>query len=80
MKEIIIIAAVSKNNVIGKDNKMPWYIKEDFMHFKELTTGYPIVMGKTHTFLYLKNHYLTEKTLFWPLKMLIIREQLLKNP
>jgi len=46
MKEIIIIAAVSKNNVIGKDNKIPWHIKEDFLHFKELTTGHPIIMGK----------------------------------
>jgi len=50
MNEVIIIAAVAKNNVIGKDNKIPWYIKEDFIHFKELTTGYPIIMGK-NTFL-----------------------------
>lgn len=50
MSEIIIIAAVAKNNVIGKDNKIPWYIKDDFKHFKELTTNHPIIMGK-NTFL-----------------------------
>ena len=46
MSEIIIIAAVSKNNIIGKDGKIPWYIKEDFQHFKELTSGYPVIMGR----------------------------------
>lgn len=61
MKEIIIIAAVAKNNVIGKDNKIPWYIKEDFKHFKELTTGYPIIMGK-NTFLSLPKGPLPNRT------------------
>jgi len=61
MKEIIIIAAVSKNNVIGKDNKIPWYIKEDFLHFKELTTGFPIVMGK-NTYLSLPKRPLPNRT------------------
>jgi len=50
MRDVIIIAAVAKNNVIGKDNKIPWYIKEDFLRFKKLTTGHPIIMGK-NTFL-----------------------------
>ncbi len=45
MKEIIIIAAVAENNVIGKGGKIPWHIKEDFQHFKELTMGYPCIMG-----------------------------------
>jgi dihydrofolate reductase len=61
MKEIIIVAAVSKNNVIGKDNKIPWYIKEDFIHFKELTTGYPIIMGK-NTYLSLPKRPLPNRT------------------
>lgn len=44
--EIIIIAAVADNGVIGKDNKLPWHYKEDFKHFKELTSGYAVVMGR----------------------------------
>lgn len=45
-KEIIIIVAVSANNVIGKDNEIPWYIKEDFKHFKKLTSGHTVIMGR----------------------------------
>lgn len=43
---IIIIAAVAENNVIGKDNKIPWHYKEDFQHFKALTSGHIVVMGR----------------------------------
>ena len=45
MSEIILIAAVAANNVIGSRNSIPWYIKEDFKHFKELTLGSPVIMG-----------------------------------
>jgi len=45
MSEIVVIAAVAKNNVIGKDGKIPWYVKEDFQHFKDLTLGFPCIMG-----------------------------------
>jgi dihydrofolate reductase len=44
--EIIIIAAISENGVIGKDNAIPWSIKEDLAHFKELTLGWPCIMGR----------------------------------
>ncbi len=44
--EIIIIAALAENFVIGKNNRLPWHYKEDFQHFKTLTTGHPIVMGR----------------------------------
>lgn len=45
--EKIIIAAVDKNNVIGRsDGRMPWYLEEEFEHFKKTTIGYPIVMGR----------------------------------
>jgi dihydrofolate reductase len=44
--KIIIIAAIAKNNVIGKGNMIPWHIKEDFMRFKNLTMGCPIIMGR----------------------------------
>ena len=41
-----IIAAVSQNNVIGRDNRLPWYIPEDFAWFKQHTRGHPILMGR----------------------------------
>lgn len=48
MKEIgiSIIAAVSKNNVIGRDGKLPWHISEDLKRFKRLTSGHVIIMGR----------------------------------
>jgi dihydrofolate reductase len=46
---INIIVASSKNRVIGKDNQLPWNLPEDLKHFKKLTTGNVVVMGrKTH--------------------------------
>ena len=44
--EICIIAAVSENRAIGKDNKLLWRIPEDLKRFKELTSGHPIIMGR----------------------------------
>lgn len=44
--EIVLIAAVSKNNVIGVDGKIPWRIKEDMEHFRTLTTPHPVIMGR----------------------------------
>jgi len=46
MQEIILIAAVAGNGVIGKDNKMPWTIKGNLAHFKEMTMGHPCIMGR----------------------------------
>lgn len=46
MTEIIIISALAENNVIGKDNQIPWHIREDLLRFKKLTLGYPIIMGR----------------------------------
>ncbi|MFH1509173.1 MAG: dihydrofolate reductase [bacterium] len=43
--EIIVIVAVAKNMAIGKNNDIPWYIKEDFWHFKAKTMGHPCIMG-----------------------------------
>ncbi len=45
MKKTIIVA-VSENNVIGKDGKIPWHSKAELRHFKETTMGYPIIMGR----------------------------------
>lgn len=41
-----IIAAISDNNVIGKENKLIWSIPADLKRFKELTTGHTIIMGR----------------------------------
>src|SRR3989338_1130371 len=46
MLEIIIIAAIADNNVIGNNNDIPWNIPEDLKRFKELTTGNPVIMGR----------------------------------
>ncbi len=42
---ISIIAAIGKNNELGKDNNLIWHIKGDLVHFKELTMYKKIVMG-----------------------------------
>lgn len=41
-----IVVAVSDNNIIGKDNKLIWHIKEDLQLFKNITNGHNIVMGR----------------------------------
>jgi dihydrofolate reductase len=46
MPEIIIIAAMAENRVIGKNNVMPWSLKEDMAHFRLLTSGWPCIMGR----------------------------------
>jgi dihydrofolate reductase len=43
---IKLICAISKNNVIGNENKLPWNIPEDLKRFKELTSNNWIVMGR----------------------------------
>jgi len=46
---ISIIAAVARDRVIGRDNAMPWHLSEDLRHFRALTMGHPIIMGRmTH--------------------------------
>lgn len=46
MSKISIIAAVADNLAIGKANKLPWHLPADLKHFRELTTGHTILMGK----------------------------------
>ncbi|PKO90498.1 MAG: diacylglycerol kinase [Betaproteobacteria bacterium HGW-Betaproteobacteria-12] len=46
MSEIVIIAAVARNRVIGKDNQLLWNIPEDMAHFKALTQGHAVLMGR----------------------------------
>ena len=41
-----IIVAKAKNNIIGKENKLIWHLPEDLKHFKQITTGHTIIMGR----------------------------------
>lgn len=46
MTEVAIIVAVASNNVIGKNNALPWHLPEDLKWFKKNTLGKPILMGR----------------------------------
>lgn len=43
---ISLVAAAAANNVIGDGEKMPWHIPEDLKHFKTVTSGKPVIMGR----------------------------------
>jgi len=44
---ISLIAALAENRVIGKGNRIPWHIKDDLIHFKQLTLHHTVIMGRT---------------------------------
>jgi dihydrofolate reductase len=44
--EIILVLARATNGVIGKDGTMPWHIPADLRHFKQITKGRPMIMGR----------------------------------
>ena len=41
-----LIYARAANGVIGLNNTMPWHLPEDLAHFKQLTSGHPVIMGR----------------------------------
>jgi dihydrofolate reductase len=43
---IYLIAAVARNGVIGAQGKLPWHLPEDLKHFRNLTLGRPVIMGR----------------------------------
>jgi dihydrofolate reductase len=45
-REIVLVVARARNGVIGKDGKLPWHIPADLKHFKRVTSGTPMVMGR----------------------------------
>lgn len=43
---ISLIVAVARNRVIGEGNRLIWHISEDLKHFKTITSGHPVIMGR----------------------------------
>lgn len=41
-----MMVAKASNNVIGRDNKLPWYLPNDLKYFKQVTFGKPVIMGR----------------------------------
>ena len=47
--KIAIVVAMAENRVIGLDNRLPWHLPADLRHFRQVTVGKPVLMGrKTH--------------------------------
>ena len=46
MTRLSIIVAIDRQRGIGVRNQLPWHLPEDLAHFKRLTTGHPIIMGR----------------------------------
>lgn len=46
MKEVIIVVAAAEDGAMGLAGDLPWHLPDDFKHFKQTTSGYPIIMGR----------------------------------
>lgn len=46
MNKLSLIVAISENNAIGKNNQLLWHLPADLKHFKKITSGHPIIMGR----------------------------------
>lgn len=44
--KIVAIVAVANNNVIGNENRIPWYLPADLKYFKKITLNHPVIMGR----------------------------------
>ncbi len=44
--KVYLVAAVAANGVIGREGGLPWHLPEDLKHFKRLTLGHPVIMGR----------------------------------
>jgi len=43
---VVLVAAIAENGVIGRGNALPWRLKSDMAHFRGLTMGKPVIMGR----------------------------------
>ena len=43
---IYLVAAVASNGIIGANGALPWRLPEDLQHFKRITLGHPVIMGR----------------------------------
>lgn len=43
---VYLVAAVAQNGIIGANGKLPWRLPEDLKHFRNLTMGHPVIMGR----------------------------------
>ena len=43
---LVLVAAVAANGIIGANGRLPWHIPEELKHFKKLTLGHPVIMGR----------------------------------
>ena len=43
---LTLIAAVARDRVIGIENRLPWHLPEDLQHFRRVTRGHPVIMGR----------------------------------
>lgn len=43
---VYLVAAVAANGIIGANDRLPWHLPEDLKHFKALTLGHPVIMGR----------------------------------
>ncbi len=46
LPRVTLVAAIARNRVIGAQNGLPWRLPEDLRHFKALTLGHPVIMGR----------------------------------
>ena len=44
--DVILVAAIAENGVIGRDGTLPWRLKSDMVHFRATTMGKPVIMGR----------------------------------
>lgn len=45
-QQVVLVAAVAANGVIGRDGQLPWHVPDDLAHFKTVTMGHPMIMGR----------------------------------
>jgi len=77
---ISLIAAMARNRVIGRNNKMPWDLPSDLHRFKETTMGHPLIMGRKtfesigHPLPGRKNIVITRRQGFGPAGCIVARD------